>query len=349
MHLRKLANSFAHLCFFCSLSFTLMSFTDGKSTTSGDPKKDSISLAKNFKTLFPSTLVPDLTISIPLNPIVTPFVTSFLSKQSNNYTQMKVWGKSYFDLFDRILTENNIPNQLKYLSVIESNLKPALISSAGAVGPWQLMSSVARSYGLRTGKIDDRKDFTKSTKVAAQMLSSLYKSLGDWLLVIAAYNAGEGRVRQAIKEAHSNDYWNIQKYLPLETRNHVKKFIATHFFFEGGGSVATMTNDEIKTNSSKALEQSNNEFSDKVENGNDLKSVEIQGRYNSTLMAKYLQMDIAYFNRINPGLNEALNRGTSYNLNLPSDKVALFTDLRQEILKESIELLMINSSLIGKQ
>ena len=348
MHLRKLANSFAHLCFFCSLSISLMSFTDGKTITSGDPKKDSVSLAKNSKSLFSSTLIPDLAISIPLNPIVTPFVTSFLSKQSSSYTRMKVWGKSYFDLFDRILTENNIPNQLKYLSVIESNLKPSLISSAGAVGPWQLMSSVAKSYGLRTGRIDDRKDFTKSTKVAAQMLSSLYQNLGDWLLVIAAYNAGEGRVKQAMKQAHSNNYWTIQKYLPLETRNHVKKFIATHFFFEGSGSIATMTNDEIKNNGVD-LGKSNTEQSNNEENDNDFKSVEIQGKYNSTLMAKYLQIDVAYLNKINPGLNEALNRGVTYSLKLPSNKMILFANSRQQILKESVQLLMINSSLIGKQ
>ncbi len=343
MQLRKLANSFAHLCILCSLSLSLMSFTDGKSPSSGDPKKDSVSLAKNSKSLFSSSLLPDLTITIPLNPIVTPFVTSFLNKQSDSYSKMKVWGKSYFDLFDRILTENNLPSQLKYLSVIESNLKPSLISSAGAVGPWQLMSSVARSYGLKTGKVDDRKDFTKSTKAAAQMLNSLYKSLGDWLLVVAAYNAGEGRVRQAMKQAHSDDYWSVQKYLPLETRNHVKKFIATHFFFEGNGSVVTMTADEAKANSAKPLVVATVEEKDE-----NLKSVEIQGRYNSTLMAKYLQMDVAYLNKINPGLNEALNKGNVYSLKLPADKVALFNLNRQQILKESVQLLMISSTLIGK-
>ena len=341
MQLRKLANSFAYLCILCFFSSPLMSFTDGKTSTSGDPKKsDSVSLAKSSKSLFSTSLIPDLAISIPLNPIVAPFVASFLSKQSDSYTKMKVWGKSYFDLYDRIFTENNIPNQLKYLSVIESDLKPSMVSCVGAAGPWQLMSSVARSYGLRTGKVDDRKDFTKSTKVAAQMLSSLYKSLGDWLLVIAAYNAGEGRVRQAMKEAHSNNFWIIQKYLPLETRNHVKKFIATHFFFEGSGGITTMTADEIKNSKDiitmPAVVSSNN---------TNIRSVEIQGRYNSTLMAKYLQMDIAYLNSINPGLNDALNRGSVFSLNLPADKVDLFNESKAQILKESIQLLMINSTL----
>ena len=341
MQLRKLANSFANLCLLGSLGATLMSFTDGKTSLSGDPKKmDSVSLAKNPKSLFSSTILSNLAISIPLNPLVTPFVTSFLSKQTDSYTKMKVWGKSYFDLYDKIFAENNIPAQLKYLSVVESNLRPTQMSHAGAVGPWQLMSSVAKSYGLRTGKVDDRKDFIKSTKAAAQMLGSLYKNLGDWLLVIAAYNAGEGRVRQAMKAANSDNFWDIQKFLPLETRNHVKKFIATHFFFEGCGGVTTMTADEIKNSRNLSFLQP--DLNDK---NKDLKSVEIQGKFNSTLMAKYLQLDQAYLNSINPGLSESLNKGSVFNLSLPADKVELFNQQKAQILKESVELLMINASL----
>ncbi len=339
MQLRKLANSFAHLCILCSLCFSLMSFTDGRTPASGDPKKsDSVSLAKNLKSLFPGTLIPDLAISIPLNPIVTPFVTSYLNKEGDGYSKMKVWGKSYFDLFDKIFTEKNLPNQLKYLSVIESNLKPTMVSCVGAVGPWQIMSSVARDYGLKTGKVDDRKDFIKSTKAAAQILGDLYKSLGDWLLVIAAYNAGEGRVRQAMKLAHSDNFWTIQKYLPLETRNHVKKFIATHFFFEGCGGITTMTADEVKNSKNLTPQQ------ETISKDDNLKSVEIQGKYNSTLMAKYLQIDMAYLSKINPGLDEALNKGMSFNLNIPANKVVLFNQLKAQILKQSVQLLMANSS-----
>ncbi len=245
MQLRKLANSFAIVCSLCFLSVFLLSFTDGR-TSGGSKKSDSISVAKNSKSLFTNPILPDFTISIPLNPIVTPFVQSFISRQSDGYSKMKVWGKSYFDLFDRIFTENNLPTQLKYLSVIESDLKPTLRSNVGAVGPWQIMSSVAKDYGLRTGRVDDRKDFVKSTKAAAQILSDLYSDLGNWLLVIAAYNAGEGRVRQAIRKANSENFWKLQKYLPEETRNHVKKFIATNFYFEGTGGITTMTADEIK-------------------------------------------------------------------------------------------------------
>ncbi len=343
MQLRKLANSFAQVCILCSLSVSLMSFTDGKSS-SGDPKKtDSVLATKNSKSLFSNTTFPDLAIYIPLNPIVIPFVTNFLSKQSDGYSKMKIWGKSYFDLFDKILTENNIPTQLKYLSVIESDLKPSLTSCVGAVGPWQIMRSVAKDYGLRTGRVDDRKDFIKSTKAAAQILNSLYNNLGNWLLVIAAYNAGEGRVKQAMKEAHSNNFWKIQKYLPQETRNHVKKFIAVHFYFEGTGGVTTMTADEIKNSNGFTILQE----ADKNKNEY-VKSVEIQGRYNSTLMAKYLQIDDFYLNSINPGLTEALNKGDVFTLHLPADKVDLFNQVKTQLLKESVQLLMINSSIPAK-
>ena len=340
MQLRKLANSFAFVCILCFLSVSLMSFTDGR--TSGGPKKaDSISLSKNSKSLFSIPILSDFTISIPLNPLVVPFVQSFLSRQSNGYSKMKVWGKSYFDLFDRILTENNLPTQLKYLSVIESDLKPTLRSNVGAVGPWQIMSYVAKDYGLRTGKVDERKDFVKSTKAAAQILGDLYNDLGNWLLVIAAYNAGEGRVRQAIKKANSDNFWKLQKYLPEETRNHVKKFIATHFYFEGTGGVTTMTADEIKSHKGLVVSQV-------INKKEELKSVEIQGKYNSTLMAKYLQMDNVYLNNINPGLNEALNKGDAFTLYLPADKIDLFNQIKKQLLKESVQLLMSNSSLPAK-
>ena len=89
-------------------------------------------------------------------------------------------------------------------------------------------------------------DYIKSTNAACKILKELYNTYGDWLLVIAAYNAGAGSVNRAIAKAHSKNFWDIQYYLPLETRNHVKKFIATHYFFEGDGSIATVTGNEAK-------------------------------------------------------------------------------------------------------
>ena len=105
-------------------------------------------------------------------------------------------------------------------------------------GPVQLahgkiMAAAAHESGLHTGNYDERSDYVKSTNAAARILSNLYSTYRDWLLVIAAYNCGTANVNRAITKAHSNNFWKIQYYLPEETRNHVKKFIATHYYFEG--------------------------------------------------------------------------------------------------------------------
>lgn len=184
---------------------------------------------------------------VELNPQAVPFVEDYIRTQGEELEEMKTWAKPYFELYDTILSSYGIPKQMKYLSVIESHLVPGLVSWAGAVGPWQIMPDEAQRFGLRrSGSVDERRDFAKSTGAAALLMKELYNKFGDWLLVIAAYNGGAGSVRKAIRKSGSRDFWALQDYLPKETRNHVKKFIATHYLFEGGGSKATMTAAEIE-------------------------------------------------------------------------------------------------------
>jgi len=337
MQIRKLANTLlvSVICFF---SIVLMSFTgNGRTKTNNGSHKDSSNASKGFDDVLgptPGSLSDDDNLlGVPLNPGIVSFVKSFINRESTDYSSMRNWGKSYFSLFDKILSKYNVPCQLKYLAVIESSLQPSMVSTAGAVGPWQIMPDEAREYGLRTGKHDERKDFAKSTTVAAKMLSKLYDHLGDWLLVIAAYNAGEGRVKQAIKKAGSSSFWAIQNFLPAETRNHVKKFIATHYYFEGCGGVTTMTAEELKEYMPLGIPKI------KIDDLENTAIVEIQGRYNSTIMAKYLQMDEGLLNRLNPKLDDTLDNGSAYNLRLPSDKMDLFQQTKSTILKESVELL----------
>ncbi len=92
--------------------------------------------------------------------------------------------------------------------------------------------------------MDERINFTASTCAAARYLRDLYAQFDDWLLVIAAYNGGPKPVYKAIRKSGSKDFWVLQKYLPAESRQHVKKFIATHYYFEGHGSETTLTRTE---------------------------------------------------------------------------------------------------------
>jgi membrane-bound lytic murein transglycosylase D len=144
-----------------------------------------------------------------------------------------------------VLEKNGLPGELKYLAVVESDLKLKAHSPAGAVGYWQLMKRTATELGLTvTNKTDERKHLRKSTTAAANYLRNLYTIYDDWLLVIAAYNAGPGTVSKAIKKAGSRNFWRLQAYLPAETRGHVKRYIAVYYFFEGEGGVTTLTKEE---------------------------------------------------------------------------------------------------------
>ena len=269
------------------------------------------------------------------------FADDYIKKHTDYFNKMKVWGKPYFDLYDRILTSYGIPVQLKYLSVIESSLNSMAVSWAGAVGPWQIMADAAREHGLRTSYYsDDRVDYIKSTNAACKILKELYANYGDWLLVIAAYNAGAGSVNKAISRAHSKNFWDIQYYLPLETRNHVKKFIATHYFFEGDGSLATVTGNEAKSYTITG----NVKRDDYLATAANSTTVNIYGKYNSLIIATTLEIDIALFNQLNPGIDNVLAKGEIYPMRIPADKVELFQSKKTDILRQSVELLLTNAS-----
>jgi membrane-bound lytic murein transglycosylase D len=134
---------------------------------------------------------------------------------------------------DSIFNQYGLPEELKYLAVIESELRSTALSRVGARGPWQLMAQTARDLGLRVnGRSDERTSMIKSTKAAALYLRDLHNQFKDWLLVLAAYNGGPVPVYRAIHKAHSRNFWVLEKYLPAESRWHVKKFIATAYYFE---------------------------------------------------------------------------------------------------------------------
>jgi len=274
-----------------------------------------------------------------LNPQAVSFVQEYIRKQGKELDRMKSWGKPYFDLYDNILALYGIPKEMKYLSVIESHLQPGLVSWAGAVGPWQLMDYEAKRFGLRVGANDDRMDFYKSTHVAAKLMKELYAEFGDWLLVVAAYNGGAGRVRQCIRKSGSRDFWVLQYYLKEETRTHVKKFIATHYVFEGSGGWTTLTADE--TVRVKAAQISDNQqVSLSNEELSNTATVSVSGRYNSLVLTNSLTMEVATFNKWNPGFDKTLSEGKSYNMRLPKDKLVIFEAKKNQILVESFRALI---------
>ncbi|NNE28724.1 MAG: lytic transglycosylase domain-containing protein [Saprospiraceae bacterium] len=137
---------------------------------------------------------------------------------------------TFFPVFEAYLEAYDLPTELKYLSVVESALKQDAKSKAGAAGLWQFMPRTGKAYGLDINQqVDERLDLFKSTESAVRYLADLHKSFKDWPLALAAYNCGPGRVRKAMKERRSRDFWNIRSLLPKETQDYVVKWMATTY------------------------------------------------------------------------------------------------------------------------
>ena len=295
-----------------------------------------------FKNLFAQyNYNPSLPYSSQVNPNAEGYMQDYLKLHSNNLLKMKGWGQPYFNLIDNILSQYGLPKELKYLAVIESNLSPRATSWVGAGGPWQFMPYTARDYGLVVNfTIDERRDYYKSTHAAARYLLTLYSQMHDWLLVIAAYNGGPGRVFSAIKKSGSKNFWSLQYFLPAESRNHVKKFIATHYIMEGSGGVTTMPNLAGNNNIKGGVNSLETKPDLTEEELATVTTQSISGKYNSLVITKNLSMDIVQFNRYNPDFDNMMSINGNYDLRLPSDKMQLFLANKYVILNECVQLLL---------
>ncbi|HEU5167281.1 MAG TPA: lytic transglycosylase domain-containing protein [Chitinophagaceae bacterium] len=203
--------------------------------TPNDPAyNDSILLSLTGKS---SLSIPQ----VPLHQSMEKFVQEYAEDNMELFEKIKLNKTGYLKTIDRVFAQHQIPLELKYLAVIESKLNTNALSWCGAKGLWQFMPGTAKIFGLKiTAKYDERQHVWKSSVAAARYLNELYEYFGDWLLVIAAYNSGPAPVLNAIKKSGSRSFWKLQYFLPRETRLHVKRFIATHYYFEGGGSLVTL-------------------------------------------------------------------------------------------------------------
>jgi membrane-bound lytic murein transglycosylase D len=142
--------------------------------------------------------------------------------------------EKYEDMISSKLAERDMPQELIYLAMIESNFNPDAKSPAKAVGLWQFMSATARRFGLSVGgRTDERRDPERATDAALKYLSSLYDRFGSWYLAAAAYNSGEGTIQRALRRVTGKpvgtdaDFFRILPSLPRETQNYVPKLIAS--------------------------------------------------------------------------------------------------------------------------
>ena len=167
------------------------------------------------------------------NEPVQSYLDLYTKRKREQTARMLGLAQLYFPVFEEALDRYQMPQELKYLAVVESALYPGARSRAAAVGLWQFMIGTGKLYGLQADSyVDERCDVYKSTDAACRYLKDLYNIFGNWELALAAYNCGPGNVNKAVRRAGGTmDYWAVYPYLPRETRGYVPAFIAVNYIF----------------------------------------------------------------------------------------------------------------------
>lgn len=333
---------------YCTVSLFILGTASASDTTKTLSPAQVFSIMPVDEMADVETVIEKQTISantIRLNPRAKTFVDDYTTKNRKSVIGIKDKGLAYLNMIDNIFTQHGLPTELKYLAIIESRLNLRAVSHVGAVGPWQFMAGTARDFGLVVNsKRDERKDFFKSTHAAAKYLKYLYNEFGDWLLVLAAYNGGPGYVYNAIKKSKSRNFWELQHHLPMESRNHVKRFISTHYILEGQGSITTLTKAEA-TEQIGALAGYLLNRSLTAKELNDAHTTTISGKYRAVVIAKYVNMDSNEFNRYNPRFDKLMDTDqNTYELKLPEENMEKFIANKYPILNESVQLLLSESN-----
>lgn len=167
------------------------------------------------------------------NAPVQAYIDLYHVRRREQSARMLGLAQLYFPIFEEALDRHGMPDELKYLAVVESALYPGARSRAAAVGLWQFMVGTGKMYGLKVDSyMDERCDIYQSTEAACLYLKDLYRIFGNWELALAAYNCGPGNVNKAMRRSGGGlDYWSVYEHLPRETRGYVPAFIAVNYLF----------------------------------------------------------------------------------------------------------------------
>lgn len=267
-----------------------------------------------------SSRLSSINSSIPLayNSDVQAFINVYTQRKREVSERVLGLSGDLFPIFEQILAQYNIPSELKYLAIAESALSNNAVSRAGATGIWQFMRETGKRYNLEINTfIDERRDPYLATHAAARYLRDMYSRFGDWLLVIAAYNCGPGKVASAIRRSGGvYDYWHIRQFLPRETRSYVPSFIACAYFM----------NYYNEHNLMHSPPPFNVTFS-----GSD--TVMVRQRVFLSNIAQETGYSVEELCYLNPSLRQKMvpTLGQPYTLRLPYDAATTFREKRQQI------------------
>ena len=244
-------------------------------------------------------------------------IKSFLKNRKRAFERLMGVSQFYFPLFEESLAAQNIPLEIKYLSVVESALNPRAVSRVGATGLWQFMYQTGKQYGLKVNTYEDeRSDPLKASKAATQYMKNMYAIFGDWDLVLASYNTGPGNVAKAIRRSGGKqNYWNIRPYLHKETQGYLPAFLATMYIFE-----------YHKEHGIKPDRAVANHFA--------TDTVMIKNAMTFKQISDLLDVPVAELQFLNPSYKRdeiPYNTGENHYLRLPVNKVAVFTSNEDKI------------------
>lgn len=247
----------------------------------GELKDDTTAVLTNDSLIIDRLSKIKTVIPLAYNNKVKRWIELYTEKRKLSSSVMLGLAQYYFPWMREIFDKYDVPEELIYLTIVESNLNPVAVSRAGATGIFQFMYTTGKVYGLEVNTfIDDRRDPYKATDAAARHLKDLYNMFHDWGLAIAAYNCGPGNVRKAINRAGANtkhDFWSLSAYLPKETQNYFPAYISVLYlmnYYPEHGIVAapaaiSLSVDTIMINKELHLDQVANVL------GIDLKEIEI--------------------------------------------------------------------------
>lgn len=272
-------------------------------------------------------------ITLTFNERVFAFVDYFVIRDREYMRTVLGKTPEFFPLFEQKLKEHGLPEELKFLAIVESGLVPRAQSRAGAVGLWQFMPRTGRYFGLyQDWFVDERMDPEQATEAACKYLKQLYRIFGDWELAIASYNAGPGNVRKALRRSGKSTFWEAYRYMPRETRGYLPQFVAIMYAYN--------------------YAPQHNLFPTEWSHPRRTKTISVDHFVNLPTLAHHLNICEAELQSLNPGLKHGVTADylKDQAIHIPEESLPLFEAHQDSILavvrttnRERMEYLARNS------
>jgi membrane-bound lytic murein transglycosylase D len=286
-------------------------------------KKDTVAVVPTVPDSLLKERLTKLQKTIPLNyhKSVQAYVDYFTFRKASTTKTMLERMPLFFPLYERILAEYELPDELKYLSIVESALNPRAISHAGAGGLWQIMPGTGRDLKLYQDEyIDERMDPVKATVAACKYLRDLYNIFGDWELAMAAYNCGPGAVKRAMRRSGGDTFYTIFDALPKETRGYVPQFVAFTYMMNHA--------------------KDHSIFGENFDAPIPSDTIQVTGYFNLESFARHSTMALADLQKMNPAVTTTILPESTYRypLRVPRQQYAYFNSRRRAIMDSSSQM-----------